>query len=51
MIEGPGSEGKFIIAVKATDSDAGVNKEIVYSIKEGNVGETFKIDNNTVRFY
>ena len=49
VTEGSDSKGRTVVTVRATDDDSGVNKEIVYSIKSGNVGETFMINTTTVR--
>ncbi|XP_028399799.1 protocadherin Fat 4-like isoform X2 [Dendronephthya gigantea] len=47
ITEGPDSRGKSVVTVAATDKDEGVNKEIVYSITRGNIGDTFTINNKT----
>ena len=49
VTEGVQSKGKVVFTVQATDNDSGDNQEIIYSIKDGNIGDTFEINNNTVR--
>ena len=49
VTEGEDSRGKSVITVTATDMDDGKNREVVYSITFGNIGDTFTINNITVR--
>ena len=49
ITEGEDSQGKSVITVTATDMDDGKNREVVYSITSGNIGDTFTINNITVR--
>jgi hypothetical protein len=51
ITEGADSQGRSVITVSATDIDDGENKEIVYSITRGNIGDSFTINNMTVRVY
>ena len=46
--EGPGSNGKTIATVKATDCDIGTNAKVVYQIKSGNLGNVFDVHPQTV---
>lgn len=49
ITEGANTPRRSVITVSATDIDEGENREIVYSITRGNIGDTFSINNITVR--
>ena len=49
ITEGANTPRRSVITVSATDIDEGENREIVYSITRGNIGNTFSINNITVR--
>lgn len=49
LTEGNSTAGQHVIRVNATDKDEGNNRLITYSIIEGNLGDVFQIDDNTVR--
>ena len=49
--EGPGSSGLTVAKVAATDLDEGENAKVIYTIKSGNIGNTFAIHPQTVFSY
>jgi len=49
LTEGNSTAGKYVVTVNATDKDGGNNRLITYSIIEGNLGDVFQIDGDTVR--
>ena len=49
VTEGPGTRGKVVIQVNATDVDEENNQLITYTIIDGNLGDAFKIDSSKVK--
>ena len=48
LIEGQNTKGILVVDINATDEDEGSNCQLVFSIKSGNLGNVFNIENETV---